>query len=549
MYTIGLSKIEINVPLLPVAMMGYGDWDNRVKSQFTKLNVRALVIKSAKKKLIFVNAEMLMITPKIRREVLVDLTEKHTSLNIQSEDVMLTAQHTHSAPSGYSDYAFYNFTTPGFCQEVFDGYKNAIVTSIVEAHKEMFKGTLSIKKGLFGLNEKVAWNRSIKAYNNNPEVDKITEQTTAKGIDREMKLLEVKDSSGNLKGSINWFGVHTTSIGPKNTKISFENKGYAAQFLEEEHTGSIHMFAQGKSGDVSPHYHGPKQLKVRKEVAKNNDHEYAKQNGAIQYKKANEIIKADGVEVSGELKSILSFQDFSNKEVLPEFANGDKAIKTSDACIGLAMLKGTPVDGPGIGKGLSGVVKGINGIVNKKQKHLNQGEKVVMINASTCEFMGTGKMNVLPGFLDPQIGATNKMYKNGSLNEHTLVPTILPSQIFIIGSLAIVGVAGEITTTAGKRLEESITNQLASQGIKEVILSPYANCYMGYITTPEEYRVQNYEGGHTVYGPHTLGAFQTVFNELAIEIGKKPSERILPNEVEQPIFSKVLLAKRSYPFK
>lgn len=220
MYTLGLAKTEIDIPLLPVAMMGYGDWHNRVKEKETNLYCRAFMVQNAHKKLIFVNAEMLMITPKLRKAVLTDLASQYPQLNIASQDVMLTAQHTHSAPSGYGDYAFYNFTTPGFCVPVFNAYKNAIVKAITLAHENLFKGTLNLKKEDFRLSKKLAWNRFIKVFNNNPDITPITPQTTSLGVDREMKLLEIKDENKKLKGSINWFGVHTTSIRPKNTIYS-----------------------------------------------------------------------------------------------------------------------------------------------------------------------------------------------------------------------------------------------------------------------------------------------------------------------------------------
>ena len=43
----------------------------------------------------------------------------------------------------------------------------------------------------------------------------------------------------------------------------------------------------------------------------------------------------------------------------------------------------------------------------------------------------------------------------------------------------------------------------------------YADAYAGYITTFEEYQLQNYEGASTHFGPHTLGAFQTEYKRLA----------------------------------
>ena len=40
-----------------------------------------------------------------------------------------------------------------------------------------------------------------------------------------------------------------------------------------------------------------------------------------------------------------------------------------------------------------------------------------------------------------------------------------------------------------------------------VVLGAPANSYTHYITTPEEYLVQRYEGASTLYGPHTLDAY------------------------------------------
>ena len=79
-----------------------------------------------------------------------------------------------------------------------------------------------------------------------------------------------------------------------------------------------------------------------------------------------------------------------------------------------------------------------------------------------------------------------------------------------------------------------------------MILSPYANAYSGYITTFEEYQVQCYEGGHTVFGEWTLAAFQTKFKELANEMLKKEPERNLDTTTKPVEFSEEELKKRSF---
>jgi len=53
-----------------------------------------------------------------------------------------------------------------------------------------------------------------------------------------------------------------------------------------------------------------------------------------------------------------------------------------------------------------------------------------------------------------------------------------------------------------------------------VVISALANTYIDYVTTPEEYNVQRYEGASTIYGPYTLPAFIQEFKKLAAALAK-----------------------------
>ena len=65
----------------------------------------------------------------------------------------------------------------------------------------------------------------------------------------------------------------------------------------------------------------------------------------------------------------------------------------------------------------------------------------------------------------------------------------------------------------GRRWREAVHNAaLSSKLVADdtppiVVLGGPANSYTHYITTPEEYAVQRYEGASTLYGPHTLAAY------------------------------------------
>ena len=154
-----------------------------------------------------------------------------------------------------------------------------------------------------------------------------------------------------------------------------------------------------------------------------------------------------------------------------------------------------------------------------KSFYESHGAKDILLDHRTGEFIGIPlsiwkKMPVIP---DPTIGSFIKHAKNGSIETTPWVPPVLPYQIVTLGDLAIIGVPGEITTISAERLKNALKDKL---NVSEIIISSYANAYMGYVTTPEEYDLQCYEGGHTVYGRYTLPAMIQGFIELA-EINQK----------------------------
>jgi len=182
------------------------------------------------------------------------------------------------------------------------------------------------------------------------------------------------------------------------------------------------------------------------------------------------------------------------------------------------------------------------------EKYKIQGRKHIMAETVEKKMLGIRNINYLmvPSWVDKSFATFKKHYKIGALNDKPWTPQILPLQIIIIANIAIAGIPLEITTVAGRRLKKTILQILKQRGVRQVILSPYANAYSGYITTFEEYQVQCYEGGHTVFGEWTLAAFQTKFKQLANEMLKKEPERNLDTAIRPVEFSEEELKKRSF---
>ncbi len=59
-----------------------------------------------------------------------------------------------------------------------------------------------------------------------------------------------------------------------------------------------------------------------------------------------------------------------------------------------------------------------------------------------------------------------------------------------------------------------------------MVVAGYANDFAGYVTTWHEYQTQQYEGGHTLFGPWTEAAYRQEFARLARAL--KTGETVTP---------------------
>jgi neutral ceramidase len=83
-------------------------------------------------------------------------------------------------------------------------------------------------------------------------------------------------------------------------------------------------------------------------------------------------------------------------------------------------------------------------------------------------------------------------------------PRVLPVQVIRLADVMLVGLPFEVTTESGRRIARSVADASGPDGgIDRVVVSSVANEYSGYVATAEEYELQYYEGGHTLYGPRT----------------------------------------------
>jgi neutral ceramidase len=100
----------------------------------------------------------------------------------------------------------------------------------------------------------------------------------------------------------------------------------------------------------------------------------------------------------------------------------------------------------------------------------------------------------------------------------TSVPMILAR----VGDGAIITLPGEPTIGVGERTRAEVSRHAKAAGIDRVVVAGLANDFLNYITTPEEFDTQQYEGASTVYGRHEGTFLADRAGELAAALAGGP---------------------------
>jgi neutral ceramidase len=484
-FRIGTGISDITGPADGVGMMGYGEFSQKTGGIHTRLFARAFVVAepSSEKRVAIVVTDLAMITQAIRLRVNHALQDKFGN-RYTFENTLLTATHNHSGPGGYFDSKFYNFTIPGKSELNFKKIVNGIVESISIADQKLEPGRILISSGeLTGLTE----NRSSEPYAANTHKEKYSAS-----IDTQMDLLRFENAKGEALGELNWFPLHVTSINKHNHLISSDSKGLASILFEKEHPHFVAAFANSSAGDVTP---------IENDQTPKDEYDRAMEVGRAQYRKAKELFNG----AKDWLGSGIDYQSvWLNLSTFEELCRPG---------IGYSMVVGA-TSRP---SGLYGLKRGIRSEVKGKSVALRfpndmsgfQRFYTRMFALTTRVYTG-----LWPSDADWFCQSPKPVLVTTASKSPSWTPVVLPFQVLRIGSWALVAVPGEITTMAGRRLRERLTEELSAVGVKKVIIAAYSNTYNGYLTTEEEYQFQHYEGASNFFGPKSLQAYTKIFGAL-----------------------------------
>jgi len=484
-YLAGRGIADITGEPADTGMLGYGKSWQRSDGIHLRLRSRAFVIAEAAggHRLLLVVNDLPMVFGSVRGALLDRLRRSYGALYTE-HNTLVTATHTHSGPGGYSHHRLYHSNTGGFRPKTFAAIVDGMTEAVGRAHDDLAPAVLTLSHGEL---RDASANRSKVAFDNNPVTDRAV---FPDAVDPQTTLLRI-DRKGSPVAAINWFPVHNTSMTNTNTLISGDNKGYAAYHWERLVTGVdyrarradgfVAAFAQTNAGDLTPN------LDLRPgRGPTDSDVENTRIIGRRQYEAAARLMTAPGSVLTGGIDHRTTHVDLASVVVRPEFTGDGRYHRTGAPVGGASALAGSEEDGPafrGFSEGRNPFWDGLSRLVYRGASRLRdvQAPKALAVGGLGGRFVA----------------------------RHACL------QLLRIGQLYLIGIPAEVTVVAGLRLRRTVAS-IVGADLADVLVAGYSNGYLHYVTTPEEYDTQQYEGGSTLFGRWMLPALQQVAAGLAV---------------------------------
>ncbi|KAI0129576.1 neutral/alkaline non-lysosomal ceramidase [Xylariales sp. AK1849] len=520
-YLLGVGKADITGPVVEINFAGYASPSQTGTGLRQRIYSRAFIVGDVNNpddRFVYVILDAQSGDTAVRYGVLDGIAALGSEYAVYGQsNLAFTGTHSHSGPGAWFNYLLPQITSLGFDKQSYQAIVDGAVLSIQRAHESLEEGYLDF--GTVDIDDGNL-SRSLYAYLANPESERAEYSDST---DKTMTVLKFQRASDSKNiGVLTWYPVHGTSMLENNTHVTGDNKGVAAVMFEKDVEGDdsvaegfVAGFSQANVGDTTPNVlgawcddgsgdmcslenstcadgksescHGRGPLFEKLDLGVSSCYEI----GRRQYagaKSAYDALNSSGTPVVGSsVKSFHFYQDMSYYQF--PLDNGT-TVQSCPAALGYSFAAGT-TDGPGAfdftqndsgapdANPIWAVVSGLLREPSAEQKACQEPKPILL-----------------------DVGELSEPY--------AWSPNIVDIQLLRVGQFVIIVSPSEASTMAGRRWRAAI-KEAASDFITDteptVVLGGPANTYAHYLTTPEEYGIQRYEGASTLYGPWELPAY------------------------------------------
>jgi neutral ceramidase len=491
-FVAGVGEADLTPPPgLPMGGHSIAGWVAR--GYWTRLHARAFFFRDGQGgTAALVSSELFAIPAGLRAKVAERAAAR--GVPIAPQGLILAATHTHHGPGNYMSSKLYNgFSSlwPGFHQPLFDFLAERITDAVVMAAEdarknERLRHSVALHAGSL---PELLRNRAINAFFRNPEAGGLLlppacstpcdlDAVRYRAVDPTLTVLELlreKDGLPKRIGLLVFLAVHSTALSHENPLYASDFTGWAMTRLqraaEAGGTPVVAGFFNGAEGDVSPRW-------LRQ------DRTDAERLGALLADAVERTLESPARSDAEPAVEALS-EAFRVNPPGPEAQGLAATPEFGIASIGGAEDGRTALEHFGWHSGVRGAPRA------------GQGVKAPALDLPSIPLLKALKVTHL-------------------LAPASDFPSDLPVSILRLGPVSIGTVPVEMTTAMGRRLRDSLQKLEAP---RTFVLVGLANEYLSYVTTPEEYDAQEYEGASTLFGPRTGPVIVRFLEVLA---GRKP---------------------------
>ncbi|MER7556384.1 neutral/alkaline non-lysosomal ceramidase N-terminal domain-containing protein [Nocardioides sp. NPDC126508] len=472
--------VEVGVgyaDITPIAGGYKGGWActcGQIHGQHTRLYARAVVLKSGDTKVALVTVDLFALSGGMVRDAAALLPGR----GLSEQNVLASATHTHSSQSGYMNHSAYNTIFPDLAsgdsltavlgaqlltpadQTMYNFMTRQLASALRRADDDLAPGAVGWgHTTLLG----VTHNRSLEAHladygiHDEPGTGKESDDPHgyAGTIDPAVDLLRIDQIRNGHRvpvGVYTTFANHGTVDKANFWYFSADHQGSAERHLSAKISAAAHLpagsnvvtaFANSDAGDMSSglEWNGPA-------LADN-----------VGRREASAMFNAWVAAGNAMTTTPTVALRWTRMCMCGQRVDGHATDTTPWG--GLAGMAGSEE-----GRGVAGELG-----VAREGAHLPvdvgpQGDKIT----------------VLPGA--------------------SAFPKAVPLTVLQIGTQVIASWPGEPTVGVGNALRAALAPVVKPLGVGRVVVAGYAGEYLDYWTTPEEYEMQHYEGGSTVYGEY-----------------------------------------------
>lgn len=498
-YLVGAGKGDMTGAIAGQGMMGYSDADQVANGLLQRTWARAYIIADAVsgRRVLFITADIACVFTSHHQTLLGELATRYgDAYNVHNVNV--NATHNHNSCGGTSwDYA-YVLAAKGHRHNSFRAEMAGLVEAVDAAHRSLRPGTVEV--GHSELHNASA-NRSLTAFALNPAADR---RQFPDHIDPQVTALRLRQG-GTTIGEITWFATHGTSLTDANYLIGPDNKGYAAYLGEQRDPNVVSAHAQTNAGDMTPNLW----LRKMHPGGPTADHRTNRIIIGQRQDRAGQAALAGARSMTGGVDAATRYVDMANVSISGHYTPHGKPARTSPAMMGAAAAATSQEDN-----------------TRSQLGFLDEGarDEFAMV-------LGAGTNPLPPHWIIDNQAPKAILFPLGIMPPRPWIEQTLPIQLIRIGELVLAAVPGESTVVAGLRIRRVVADALRVP-VENVLLQGYSNGYSQYVTTPEEYVAQQYEGGETMFGRWTLCAYVQEFDKMAramargttLSIGAAPAD-------------------------